>query len=78
MDRDARLRWVLPVDLWTGKPPRVQGQTLPKTIEDALQLSAAQWLTLAGPLRLEIRATDSLQTMRGQYGYWVGVGYHLW
>jgi hypothetical protein len=43
-----------------------------------MAFSTAQWLQLAGPLRLDIRPTDSLVEMRGQYGYWLGVGYDIW
>jgi hypothetical protein len=73
---DRRCRWVLPVDVWTGRTPPVGN--LPRTWDAVMAFSTAQWLQLAGPLRLDIRPTDSLVEMRGQYGYWLGVGYDIW
>jgi hypothetical protein len=72
---DGRCKWILPVDVWSG---RVQMAGLPRTREEVLAVTAPQWVLFGTTLQLEIRPTDTLTTMRNQYGLWLGVGSDYW
>jgi hypothetical protein len=72
---DRRFKWVLPVDVWTG---RVQVAGLPRTRDAIMAVAAPQWVAFGAALHLDIRPADTLDTMRNQYALWIGIGYNFW
>jgi hypothetical protein len=67
---DRRHVFRLPVDAWSARIP-VAG--LPKKMRVIRQVQPAQWVAWAGPLNLDIRATDTVQEMIDRYLLWLGL-----